>query len=203
MTCHLLNYLSTSALLEHRGIQNPTNCTFDLNASKGPDDDLSVLQASLHIQRMKFLRCNFRPSGYYLHWDWPAAKFIRRLHRLMLRLTSIDEVVLSFNTRGMYAPHDKFLTSGVIILQNLLNTVITKCKIPRIMNANTFLEKATYSIHWIEVPVSLKDSGDSSTAMIGQIGSIRGTLVREHVHSLIALLRLCDRLRSAVWKLMP
>ena len=38
----------------------------------------------------------------------------------------------------MYAPHDKFLKSGVIILQNLLTTVITKCKILRIMNADTF-----------------------------------------------------------------
>ncbi|EDR09920.1 uncharacterized protein LACBIDRAFT_325819 [Laccaria bicolor S238N-H82] len=139
LTCRLLNYLSTSALLEHCGIRDPTNCTFDIYTTvEGQADALSALQAGLHIQQMKFLRCNLRPTGYYPQWEWPAAKLIRRLHRLMLRLASIDEVVLSFNMRGMIVPHDIHLRSGVIILQELLNTVITKCKILRLMSAGSF-----------------------------------------------------------------
>jgi len=140
LTCRSLNYLSTSALLELRGI-DPTNCTFDLNAKESQDDVLSALQAGLHIQRMTFLRCNLQTSWHYPQWDWPADQLIRRLHRLMLRLTSIDEVVLSFKMTGltgMIAPHRMYLNSGVIVLQNLLNTVITKCKILRIMNAGPF-----------------------------------------------------------------
>ena len=142
LTCRSLNYHSTSALLELRGIRDPTNCTFDLNAKESQADALSALQAGLHIQRMKFLRCNLRPSGYYPQWDWPAAKLIHRLHHLILRLTSINEVVLCFNMRGVIVPHDMHLKSGVIILQNLLNTVITKCKILRIMNADPFFGKS-------------------------------------------------------------
>ncbi|KIJ90370.1 hypothetical protein K443DRAFT_135676 [Laccaria amethystina LaAM-08-1] len=126
LTCCLLNYLSTLVLLEHCGIRDPTNCTFDLYATEGQADALSALQAGLHIQWMKFLRCNLWPPGYYPQWDWPPAKLIHRLHCLMLRLISFDEVVLSFNMWGMIAPHDTYLISGVIILQNLLNTVITK-----------------------------------------------------------------------------
>jgi hypothetical protein len=204
LTCCLLNYLSMLVLLEHCGIRDPTNCTFDLYATEGQADALSALQAGLHIQWMKFLQCNLRPPGYYPQWDWPPAKLIHRLHHLMLRLISFDEVVLSFNMRGMIAPHDTYLISGVIILQNLLNTVITKCKILRIRNTDqVFLDKVTYSIHWIVVPVSHRDSGDSSTTMIHQTGSIGGTLIREIVHSLLALLQLCNRLRLAGWKLMP
>ena len=139
LTCRSLNYPSTSALLERCGIRDPTNCTFDLYATlEGQADALSALQTGLHIQRMKFLRCNLHPSTCSPQWGWPAAKLVRRLRRLMLGLTSIDEVVLSFNIRGMMAPRDMDLESGVIILQNLLNAVITKCKIFRIMNAGPF-----------------------------------------------------------------
>ena len=40
------------------------------------------------------------------------------------------------------APRDMYLRSGVIVLQNLLNTIITKCKILRIMNADYFFGKS-------------------------------------------------------------
>ena len=156
LTCRSLNYPSTSALLERCGIRDPTNCTFDLYATlEGQADALSALQTGLHIQRMKFLRCNLHPSTCCPQWGWPAAKLVRRLRRLMLGLTSIDEVVLSFNIRGMMAPRDMDLKSGVIILQNLLNTVITKCKIFRIMSAGPFFGES-----YIFNPL---DSGSSIT----------------------------------------
>ncbi|EDR09921.1 uncharacterized protein LACBIDRAFT_325820 [Laccaria bicolor S238N-H82] len=138
LTCRLLNYLSTSALLEHCGIRDPTNCTFDLYAIEGQSDALSALQAGLHIQQMKFLRCNFQLSGHHPQWGWPVAELIRRLHHLMLRLASIDEVVLFFSMTGLDGARDMYLESGVIVLQNLLNTAITKCKILRLMNADSF-----------------------------------------------------------------
>ena len=163
LTCHSLNNLSTSALFERCGIQDPTKCTFDLYlTTEGEVDALSALQASLHIQQMKFLRCNFHLLGSYSR-EWPFTKLARRLHRLMLRLTSIDEVVFSFDMytrritgiRDIKDLHEIFLRSGVIVLQNLLNTVITKCKIFRIMSAGPFFGES-----YIFNPL---DSGSSIT----------------------------------------
>jgi len=146
-TCRLLNYLSTSALLKRHGIRDPTtNCTFDLhNDIRGaPEADaLSALLAGLHIERMKFLRCNLKtPSYWSSQWGWPA-KPLRRLHCLIQRLTSIDEVVLSFSIEGGIRLGEAYLKSGIDILQNLFNMFITKsCKVLRIINPGSFFGKS-------------------------------------------------------------
>ena len=149
-TCRWLNYLSTSALLEHHGIRDPTNCTFDLdNKTTGPPlkaDALSALLAGLHIKQMKFLRCNLKTSPYWGRrrgrpFAWPASQPLRRLHRLIQRLTSIDDVELSFNMKNerQISLDDAFLKSGIDILQNLLNMIITKsCKTLHIINLGSF-----------------------------------------------------------------
>ena len=147
-TCRSLNYLSTSALLEHHGIRDPTNCTFDLDttgAQAFKADALSALLSCLHIKRMKFLRCNIKTSWYWgSKWGWPSASQpLHRLHRLIQRLTSIDEVVLSFNMEREIRFDDEFLKFGIDILQNLLNTIITKsCKVLRIINPRSFFGKS-------------------------------------------------------------
>jgi hypothetical protein len=143
-TCRSLNYLSTSALLEHHGIRDPTNCTFDLDNPRGPlkVDALSALLVGLHIKQMKFLRCNIRTSWYWT-WDWPVSQPLRRIHRLVQRLTSVDEVVLSFDFGGEIVLDDGYLKSGIDILQNLLNMIITKsCKALRIINPGNFFGKS-------------------------------------------------------------
>jgi len=150
---------------------------------------------------MKFLRCNLQ-SSMYPQWGWPTAKLIHQLRRLMLRLTPIDEVDLSSNRRGVIVPHDMYLESRVIILQNLpLNTVITKCKILRIMNADPF-----FGTSYLFNPL---DNGSSFTQGLRRFVHRNDSPdrqykrnSREFVHFLLALLRLCNRLRSARWKLM-
>jgi hypothetical protein len=146
-TCRLLNYLSTSALLEHHGIRDPINCTFDLYSRLPGDelkaDALSALLAGLHIKQMKFLRCNLIIPWYWSsQWGWGACRPLRRLHRLIQRLTSINEVVLSFKMVIGIVLDDAYLMSGIDILQNLLNMIITKsCKALRIINTGTFFGK--------------------------------------------------------------
>ena len=150
-TCHSLNYLFTSAILEHHGIRDPsTNCTFALDTTRSPlkADALSALLAGLHIKRMIFLRCNLKTSWYWGgyrggQWNWPASQCLPRLHRLIQRLTSIDEVVLSFNMDRDIVLSDAYLKSGIDILQNLLNLIITKsCKSLRIINPGSFFGKS-------------------------------------------------------------
>ena len=145
-TCRSLNYLSTSTLLEHYGIRDPTNCTFYLDNTcswvRSETDPLSALLAGLHIKQIKFLRCNLNTCWYMNQWGWPASRPLRRLHRLIQRLTSIDEVVLTFNMGSMLSPgpyNDVSLKSGIDILQNLLNTIIKKsCKALRIISPRSF-----------------------------------------------------------------
>ena len=158
-TCRSLNYLSTSALLEHHGIRDPTHCTFDLyNDIPGSPlkaDALSALLAGDHIKRMKFLQCNFKTLWYW-RGSWLASQPLRRLHRLVQRLSSIDEVILSFDIYGEIVLDDAYLKSGVDILQNLLNTIITKsCKALRIINPGRFFGESYV--------FSQPDSGSSIT----------------------------------------
>lgn len=141
--CHLLNYLSTSALLEHHGIRDPTRCTFDLdNYTTGAPlraDALCTLTAGLHIKHMKFLQCNLTICGYNGQWMWLPSEHLLRLQRLIQRLTWIDEVILTFNMETETDLDDADLKSGIDILQNLLNTIITKsCKTLRIINSGSF-----------------------------------------------------------------
>ena len=140
-TCRSLNYLSTSALLEHHGIRDPTNCTFDLDTTGIPleADALSALIAGLHIKRMKFLQCNIKTPWNWSSRCWPASQPLRRLHCLIQRLTSIDEVILTFSIGREIRLGEAYLKSGIDNLQNLLNTIITKsCKVLRIINPGSF-----------------------------------------------------------------
>lgn len=100
LLCRRLHFLALPIFLSQKGIPDPCTTSRVYVGYGTPEvDALSGLTISLFVPSIKLLSCSFcGPSYLYLHLDR-----IRRLTRLIKRLTSVELVSLTFS-RNYYRP---------------------------------------------------------------------------------------------------
>ena len=127
---HLFNRLAVSVLLEKEGIRDPAQlCRLRLytNPKRNTDiNPLSALLASTTLQRFKHLTVQLSRTQH-----WPSAltdgvRTLRQLHRLLMKLSSIDDFSLTLNILGTRPLDDAELKRSAAVLQDLLNAAVEK-----------------------------------------------------------------------------
>lgn len=152
--CRRLNHLGIPILLEHHGVVDPrSSCEIILRHGSYPDA-LSGLFVATYIHKLRRLSCKFDDSALYPSTVGLvpfSTRNIRRLQKFIARLSSIEEIVLTFGTINVNWPlNDTIMKDLVHSFQDLFNTIGSmSCTSLQILHGGTLFGRS-YTFEAVE-----------------------------------------------------
>lgn len=152
--CRPLNHLCIPILLEHHGVVDPrSSCEIILRHGSYPDA-LSGLFVATYIHKLRRLSCKFDDSALYPSTVGLvpfSTRSIRRLQKFIARLSSIEEIVITFGMINVnWSLNDTIMKDLVHSLQDLFNTIRSKsCTSLQILHGGTLFGRS-YTFEIVE-----------------------------------------------------